>query len=112
MKGSQLGEFEELVLLVVGVLGQSAYGVSVTEEIEKQTGRGVSLSAVHTALYRLEEKSFINSVIGGATQKRGGRRKRLYTITSAGKANLNQIRLVRNRLWDLIPQSKLNLGDA
>lgn len=103
MKGSYLGEFEELVLLIVGVLCERAYGVSVAEEIEKQTARGVSLSAVHTALYRLEEKGFITSVVGGATQQRGGRRKRMYTITAAGRANLNQVRLMRNRLWDMIP---------
>ena len=105
MKGNNLGEFEELVLLVVGVLYDSAYGVSVAEEIEKQTSRSVSLSAVHTALYRLEEKGFITSTVGGATQQRGGRRKRMYAITAAGRASLNEVRLMRNRLWDMIPPS-------
>lgn len=109
MKGSHLGEFEELVLLIVGVLYENAYGVSVAEEIEKQTGRGVSLSAVHTALYRLEEKGFITSAVGGATQQRGGRRKRLYAITSSGRVSLNEVRLMRNRLWNMIPPSSLSL---
>jgi PadR family transcriptional regulator, regulatory protein PadR len=112
MKGNHLGEFEELVLLMVGVLYENAYGVTVTEEIEKQTGRAVSLSAVHTALYRLEEKGYIKSFLGGSTQERGGRRKRMYTITAAGKATLNEVRLMRNRLWDLIPHTSLNFGQS
>ncbi len=105
MKGTNLGEFEELVLLVVGTLKDTAYGVSVAEEIKKQTGRGVSLSPVHTALYRLENKGFIKSVLGGATKQRGGRRKRIYCITAAGRAALDQVRILRNRLWEMIPSS-------
>lgn len=103
MKGSHLGEFEELVLLVVGILQDEAYGVSVAEEIERQTGRSVSLSPVHSALYRLEEKGFVKSELGGATQARGGRRKRIYYITSAGRAAVDEVHLLRNRLWNMLP---------
>ena len=110
MKGTYLGEFEELVLLVVGILYENAYGVTVAEEIEKQTGRTVSISAVHTALYRLEEKGFVKSALGGATQARGGRRKRIYLITAAGKAALSEVRLMRNRLWELIPDPSSSIG--
>ena len=105
MKGTYLGEFEELVLLIVGVLVDNAYGVTVAEEIERQTGRSVSLSPVHTALYRLEEKGFLTSELGGATKSRGGRRKRIYQITSAGKAALNKVRIMRNLLWNMIPDT-------
>ena len=110
MKGTYLGEFEELVLLITGVLYQNAYGVTVAEEIEKQTGRAVSLSAVHTALYRLEEKGYVKSSLGGATQSRGGRRKRIYLITAAGKAALDEVRLMRNRLWEMLPGTSFNFG--
>lgn len=103
MKGTHLGEFEELVLLIVGILADQAYAVSIAEEIEKQTGRSVSLSPVHSALYRLEEKGFAKSELKGATNSRGGRRKRMYELTAAGKAALNQVRLMRNNLWDMIP---------
>jgi PadR family transcriptional regulator PadR len=103
MKGTHLGEFEELVLLVVGVLGDDAYGVSVAEEIEKQTGRAVSLSPVHSALYRLEEKGFLKSALGGATKTRGGRSKRMYQLTAAGRDALEKVRVIRNRLWDMLP---------
>lgn len=104
MKGTHLGEFEELVLLIVGVLVDEAYGVAVAEEIEKQTGRKVSLSPVHSALYRLEKKGFVKSEMSGATQTRGGRRKRIYQITAAGKSALDQVRIMRNSLWDMIPE--------
>jgi len=103
MKGTHLGEFEELVLLIVGVLADGAYAVSIVEEIEKQTGRSVSLSPVHSALYRLEEKGFAKSELKGATNSRGGRRKRMYELTAAGKAALGQVRMMRNNLWNMIP---------
>lgn len=104
MKGTHLGEFEELVLLIVGVLVDQAYGVTVAEEIEKQTGRKVSLSPVHSSLYRLEKKGFVRSELSGSTQTRGGRRKRIYQITAAGKSALDQVRIMRNNLWDMIPE--------
>lgn len=107
MKGTYLGEFEELVLLITGILYDNAYGVSVAAAIENQTGRAVSLSAVHTALYRLEEKGYVKSALGGATKERGGRRKRIYVITTAGKSALNEVRLMRNRLWEMIPQKPI-----
>lgn len=104
MKGTHLGEFEELVLLVVGILADEAYGVAVAEEIEKQTGRSVSLSPVHSALYRLEEKGFVESELGGATKTRGGRRKRIYQLTIAGRTALEEARMIRNRLWGMLPE--------
>ncbi len=78
MKGINLGEFEELVLLTVGALHEQAYGVSVMDEIKGETGRNVNISAIHTALKRLEEKGFVESQMGGATNVRGGRRKRSF----------------------------------
>ena len=112
MKGTYLGEFEELVLLITGALYENAYGVTIAEEIENQTERTVSISAVHTALYRLEEKGYVKSDLGGATQARGGRRKRIYVITAAGKAALEEVRLMRNRLWEMIPGTSFNFGQA
>ena len=103
MKGTHLGEFEELVLLVVGVIGEGAYAVAIVEEIAHQTRREVSLSPVHTVLYRLEKKGYVVSELGGATKKRGGRRKRIYRLTSAGRAAIDRVRLQRNRLWNLMP---------
>lgn len=103
MKGNVLGELEELVLLTIAVLDQEAYGVAVTQEIEQQTGRVVDFSSVHTTLKRLQEKGFLRSEMGGATPERGGRRKRLYTITIAGFQALREVQQTRSRLWEQIP---------
>jgi PadR family transcriptional regulator, regulatory protein PadR len=103
-----LGEFEELILTMVGVLQEDAYGAAITEEIETRLKRDVNLSAVHVTLYRLEDKGLIKSKVGGATNERGGRRKRIYTITSAGLAMLRYMKDARVDLWKLIPQLKMS----
>jgi len=103
-----LGEFEELILTMVGVLQEEAYGAVITEEIEKRLKRDVNLSAVHVTLYRLEDKGLVKSKVGGATNERGGRRKRIYTITSAGLALLRNMKETRMDLWKLIPQLKMS----
>ena len=102
-----VGEFEELVLMMIGVLQDDAYGAAIAEEIENRLKRDVNLSAVHVTLYRLEDKGLIKSKVGGATKERGGRRKRIYTITSAGLATLRSMKEVRMDLWKMIPQLKI-----
>lgn len=101
-----LGEFEELVLTMVGILQEEAYGNAIVNEITERTGRVVLLSAVHVTLYRLEDKGLIKSKMGGVTNARGGRRKRIFTITNAGLAMLRAIKEMRTDLWKLIPQLK------
>lgn len=108
MGRSYLGEFEELVLLTVAVLAGQAYGVSIANELRQRTTRPISLSSVHIALYRLEEKGFVQSHLAGATQTRGGRRKRLFDITTAGRATLAEIRQVRDELWNAMPKPSLS----
>lgn len=103
-----LGEFEELVLTMVGVLQDDAYGAAITAEIETRLKREVNLSAVHVTLYRLEDKGYVKSRVGGATKERGGRRKRIFTITSAGLAMLRTMKETRMELWKLIPQLKIS----
>lgn len=107
MGRAYLGEFEELVLLTVAVLEGDAYGVAIAAELKQRTNRTISLSGVHIALYRLEEKGFVQSELGGATTTRGGRRKRLFTVTMAGKQTLGEMREVRNQLWESIPKPSL-----
>ena len=107
MRRNYLGEFEEIVLLTVAVLGNGAYGVSITNELDEQSGRSVSLSAVHAALHRLEEKGMLSSYLGDATAERGGRRKRLFSVTAQGSQILHEIRSVRERLWSAIPPNSL-----
>jgi PadR family transcriptional regulator, regulatory protein PadR len=97
-----LGELEELILLMVALLNKEAYGVSIAEELKRQAGREITISAVHAALHRLEEKGFVRSKMGGASQERGGRRKRMFTITAYGRSALEELRDTRNVIWDLI----------
>lgn len=104
MKGTHLGEFEELVLLVVAVLYDNAYGVEVMDEIERQSGRKVTISTVHSALHRLEEKGYLKSDYSKPTAVRGGRRKLIFRATPQGEKALEQMRNLRNRLWDAIPE--------
>ena len=91
-----LGEFEELVLTLVAALQEDAYGAAISDEIEVKLKRDVNLSAVHVTLYRLEDKGYIKSSMGGGTKERGGRRKRIYTITSAGMAMLRAMKETRS----------------
>jgi DNA-binding PadR family transcriptional regulator len=106
MKG-YVGEFEELVLLTVAVLGDEAYGVSIKQEIESTADRDISIGALHTTIARLEEKGFLKSHLGGATQERGGRRKRFFQLTHAGKMSLHHIKSLRDDLWK---KSKVKLA--
>lgn len=99
-KRSFLGEFEEIVLLTVIGLGDEAYGVSIMHEINEQTGRTVKLNQVHATLHRLAEKGFVNSKMGSPTAERGGRRKRMFTASEPGIRALQEIQLVRRRLWN------------
>ncbi|MCF0075701.1 PadR family transcriptional regulator [Dyadobacter sp. CY261] len=110
MRRTYLGEFEELVLLTIGVLHGQAYGVSISQQIEQHTGRIVTFGAIHNTLVRLEEKGFVASELGGATTERGGRRKRFFTLTTLGKSAIVDIHQLRNRLWDLMPDAALNLS--
>lgn len=108
MSREYLGEFEELVLTMVGILQEESYGNAIVEEVRKRLGREVNLSAVHVTLYRLEDKGLVRSRMGGATNARGGRRKRMYQVTNAGLATLRSMKEARVDLWKLIPQLKFN----
>ena len=104
MKGTYIGEFEELVLLSVGILFDDAYGLAIVDELETQTGRNIMISSVHKALVRLEEKGYLKSRMGGSTETRGGRDKRLYQLTQSGKKVLAESRELRNDMWKQVPK--------
>lgn len=110
MKGAHLGELEELVLLTVGSLFDEAYGVAVMDELKEKTGRDMNISAIHAVLRRLQEKELLNSRMGGSTNERGGRRKRLFTLTKAGKTALDQTISIRTSLYNRIPDLTYNFS--
>jgi len=84
-----------------------AYSVAICDELEKHTGRSAKLGVVHAVLNRLEEKGFVKSKLGEATSARGGKRKRFYLVTSAGKSALIKSKELRDQLWSIIPDMAL-----
>ena len=104
MKGSYLGEFEEIVMLATAILHGEAYGYAITKEISSRSKRKASLSAVHAALNRLEKKGYLHSRLADATTKRGGKKRRYFELTSSGKAALKESQQLRQQMWSAIPR--------
>ncbi|MCE2994783.1 MAG: PadR family transcriptional regulator [Bacteroidota bacterium] len=109
-KGKYLGEFEELVLLSVATLYDQAYGVTVMQFIIDETGRSVNISAVHEVLKRLERKGYVKSKMGGATNERGGRRKRYFTLTISGRKVLEVEMTLKMQLYNRVPNFSFKLS--
>jgi DNA-binding PadR family transcriptional regulator len=103
MKGTHLGEFEELVMLAAGALHPEAYGVAIKEEILQQAQRKVTLSTIHSALHRLKDKGLLDSHFGEATNIRGGKRKKYFTITAFGARCLREAHEIRENMYGTIP---------
>ena len=108
MTQHSLGEFEELVLLMVAALHDEGYGVTILENLEEKLNKKVNISAVHVALKRLEDKGFVKSRFGGITEDRGGRRKKFYVITALGKRMLDAQYELRTSIYKEIP--KISFG--
>jgi PadR family transcriptional regulator, regulatory protein PadR len=107
MKKYQLGEFEEIVILTIGILNNHAYSVSIKEEIENRLNRSVSFGALHTALKRMEEKGYLKSFAGEATEERAGRPRQYFEITAMGKKAMQHTKETREQLWKAIPKTVL-----
>ncbi len=109
MKRFQLGEFEEIVLLTVGVLHGNAYGVTIKDEIEQRLNREVTIGSLQVTLRRLESKGFLKSTPGGATESRRGRPKLFFEVTAYGIKALDYCKESRDELWKALPDLVLNL---
>jgi len=108
MEGYKLGNLEEIILLLVGVLYGNAYSVSIVEEYNKQTNKRINISAIHTVLYRLEKKGLLESRFGEPQSSRGGKRKRLFFITALGVKVLKEFQSIREQLREQIPEIALS----
>ncbi len=104
MKGTHLGELEEIALLVVANLFDNAYGVAIKQEIEDKCNRSITISTVHNVLQRLNEKNFLESRYSEPTKERGGKRKLLFRVTKSGQAALKTSKSLRDNLWSGIPK--------
>jgi PadR family transcriptional regulator, regulatory protein PadR len=104
---SYLGEFELMLLLAMTHLGEEAYGVPISRQLELHRGRNVSVGSVYAALERLEAKGLVNSNLGDPTPERGGKAKRYFRITKEGLRQVRETRRVLTNLWRTIPELKL-----
>ena len=103
---SYLGEFELMILLAVIHLGDEAYGVPISRELESHRRRGVSVGSVYAALERLEAKGLVESSLGDPTPERGGKAKRFFRITKAGLRQVRETRRVLQKMWHTLPEAK------
>jgi PadR family transcriptional regulator, regulatory protein PadR len=100
-----LGEFEQIVLLAVLRLGEDAYGVPIRSEIERRTGRSLTVGALYRTLDRLENKGYVNSWFSTPTPERGGRSKRYFRVRPLGLRTLRASRDALAAMWEgLEPQ--------
>ncbi|MDW3195396.1 MAG: PadR family transcriptional regulator [Cytophagales bacterium] len=99
---------EELVLLSVGALYPDAYAYAIKEEIKKESGKNMSLGTIHTILYRLENEGLLKSHMGGSSNKRGGRSKRLFSLTAKGYQMAEDLRKLRQSLWSRISPDQIS----
>ena len=108
MARDHLGTFEEIVLLTVAVLQDKAYGIAIKSDMEERLGRNVSVGALRTALKRLEAKGYVTSNLGEPTAVRGGKRKRFFIVSIAGKRALERAMETRTTLWRAIPYTSID----
>src|SRR5688500_8950319 len=112
MKGERLGEFEEFTLLAVRALGDHTYAVPIQQYVEKVTARPISLGSIYAALARLAEKGFLNSTMCAAAAQRGGKSKRVYTVTASGLRTARDLHRVRERIWNEIARPDASTGSG
>jgi DNA-binding PadR family transcriptional regulator len=94
-----LSQREEQILLAVGYLREEAYLVAIRKHLSKVMGKELSIGAVHIPLRRIEKQGLISASLGESTAVRGGRRKKIYRLTSAGLAALKENKRISDRLW-------------
>jgi len=105
---SYLGEFELMILLAVLHLGDEAYGVPISRELERHRRRDISVGSVYAALERLESKGLVASSLGDPTPERGGKAKRYFRVTKEGLRQVHETRRVLTGLWRALPDPKLD----
>lgn len=106
MKGDQIGEFEELLLLAVLAMAESPSVVPIQQYLERATARRVSLGAVYAGLDRLEHKGLVTSSFGESTPVQGGKRKRAFEVTRQGRRTAESVRRVRDAMWKVIEERR------
>ena len=96
---SVLTNFELMVLLALIRLGDDAYGVPISREIEERSGREVPIASIYSALERLAGKGFVTSELGDPTPERGGRAKRYFEVTALGLREVRDVKATLVKMW-------------
>ena len=105
MKRKFIGELEELILLAVGGLAdQEPYAVAILNEIKAHSNRILDVTAIHSVLRRLEKKGLVRSEMGSSSPERGGRRKRLFSLTPEGRRVLDENMAIRLSMYKKLPR--------
>ena len=108
MKETYLGELEELVLLTILSEDNKTHGVIIQEKLKEDLNRRTSRGSLHTLLSRLEAKNYLVSELGDPSPTRGGKSKKLFSVTSAGKEALSIAKSMRDRYYKVIPIFKFS----
>ncbi len=110
MQHQRLTVREELILLAIPALHPDAYAYSIKKQIHELTGDRISLGTIHTILYKLENRGLLKSYLGGSSEKRGGRSKRLFELTLHGVKTLQHVQSIRSNMRAQIAPDKYSLG--
>jgi PadR family transcriptional regulator PadR len=101
---TRIGDFEEVVMLILGILPKGeAYAFRIAKEFSDQTGRNVSIGAIHSTLDRLDKKGFVTSELIQSSGTRGERQKRIFSVTALGKRILKESLDFKVGLWKQHP---------
>ena len=99
-----LSRSEELFLLAIWCLRDRAYGVTIREQLKKMTGKTWAFGALFVTLDRLVKKGLLDSFLADPTPQRGGRSKRMYTLTREGIKSLIEIKKLQENAWADVPE--------
>jgi DNA-binding PadR family transcriptional regulator len=105
-----LTDLEQLLLLAVLRLGEAAYGSAIQADLEEVAERSVSLGGIHMTLARLEERGLARSEKGEPIAVRGGKARRIYTVTAEGRRALERSRATLGRMWAGVPEGRADAG--
>src|SRR5205807_2033900 len=105
-KKDPLGQFEQLVLTAVLLLGDKGYGIAVARKVEELADRPIALGAVYMTLARMEDKGFISSWRTNPTPDCGGREKRYYRLRALGERVLVDAAVTAKRIYEAVAKMK------
>ena len=94
-----LGPLELVALLAVARLADEAYGLTVRQDVSDRAGRDYSVGAIYTTLQRLETKRLLSSRASEPLPIRGGRSRRLFSVTGAGARAIRDAQQRAAAMW-------------